>query len=177
MPKKNLKKSKKVVMVSGGFDPVHVGHLRLFQQAKELGDELVVVVNNDSWKNAKHRYIFMRDHDRKEIIEALACVDKVLLTSHKNPQTPKDMSVSRELRKIRPDIFANGADRNEHDAQDPNSSLYYDVQTCAELGITTVFNVGKGGKIRSSSGLLKDYAQKTKNKVSKKSKSNKKQKL
>ena len=50
---KNLKKSKKaikkIVMVSGGFDPVHIGHVRMFDEAKKLGDELVVVINNDNW--------------------------------------------------------------------------------------------------------------------------------
>jgi len=159
MKNKSRKSGKKVVMVSGGFDPVHIGHVRLFQEAKKLGDELVVVINNDNWKRKKRRHVFMPDVERKEIIQAFACVDKVLLTSHpKDPQTPKDMSVCKELLKVRPHIFANGGDRNEKDAADPNSSLYSEVKLCEELGIEIVFNIGHGGKVRSSSELLKEYA-------------------
>ena len=146
---------KKIVMVSGGFDPVHIGHVRLFQEAKKLGDELVVVINNDNWKRKKGRHVFMPDIERKEIIEALACVDRVLITGHsKNPKGPKDMSVYKELIKIRPDIFANGGDRNEENAKNPQSSLYYDIKTCKQLGIEMVFNVGHGGKVQSSSWLV-----------------------
>jgi hypothetical protein len=64
------------------------------------------------------------------------------------------MSVSKTLEKIKPDIFANGGDRDEKNAVDPNSSLYYDIQTCQRLGIQMVFNVGKNGKIQSSSWLI-----------------------
>jgi hypothetical protein len=64
------------------------------------------------------------------------------------------MSVSRELQKIKPYIFANGGDRNEEDAKNPNSSLYYDIETCRDLGIEMVFNIGHGGKIQSSSELV-----------------------
>lgn len=162
LKKAKNKKSKRVVMVSGGFDPVHVGHLDMFKEAKELGDELVVVVNNDNWKRAKRRYVFMPDQDRKEIIEALACVDRVVLTEHREPKTPKDMSVINELKKIRPHIFANGGDRNEEDAKNPESSLFYEVELCKKLGIEMVFNMGKKGKIRSSSDLVKEAAQKHK---------------
>lgn len=157
-----IKKSKKVVMVSGGFDPVHVGHLDMFKEAKELGDELVVVVNNDNWKKAKRRYVFMSDQDRREIIEALKFVDRVVLTEHEDPKTPKDMSVINELKKIRPHIFANGGDRNEEDAKNPESSLFYEVEICKNLGIEMVFGIGKKGKIRSSSDLVKEAVKKHK---------------
>lgn len=157
MPKKSTsKKNKKIVMVSGGFDPVHVGHLDMFREAKELGDELVVVINNDNWKKAKRRFVFMPDQDRKEIIEAFECVDRVILTEHEDPKTSKDMSVINELKKIRPHIFANGGDRNEEDAKNPKSSLFYEVELCKNLGIEMVFNIGKKGKIRSSSDLVKN---------------------
>ena len=103
------KKSKKVVMVSGGFDPIHIGHIRMFEEAKKLGDELVVVVNNDNWLRYKKGYAFMPEEDRKEIIESLKSVDRVILTSHE-PNT-KDITACREPHLIRPDIFANGGDR------------------------------------------------------------------
>lgn len=160
---KTKKKQQKIVAVSGGFDPLHIGHIRYMQEAKKLGDKLVVIINNDNWKRGKRKYIFMPDYERKEIIEALACVDEVIISGHsKNPKGPKDMSVSKELLKIKPHIFANGGDRNEEDARNPKSSLYHDVEMCKKLGIEMVFNVGKGGKIRSSSELLKEYSKKIK---------------
>lgn len=169
---KKIKKNKKnkVVMVSGGFDPVHIGHVRLFNEAKKLGDKLVVVINNDNWKRQKRKHVFMPDNERKEIIEALSAVDKVFISEHgENPEGPKEMSVSRELLKIKPHIFANGGDRNEEDAKNPNSSLYYDIETCKNLGIEMVFNVGHGGKIQSSSWLVeKSILEKNKDKKNKK---------
>ncbi len=146
-------KKKKVVMVSGGFDPVHIGHVRLFNEAKKLGDELVVYVNNDNWLKAKKGYFFMSEHERKEIIEAFEAVDRVIISEHK--RNTKDMSVCLGLMKIKPHIFANGGDRDEKDAHDPNSSLYKEREIHKQLGIKMVYNVGKGGKVRSSSELVK----------------------
>ncbi len=148
--------SKKVVVaVSGGFDPIHIGHVRMFEQARALGDELVVILNNDNWLRAKKGFAFMPEKERKEVIEALRAVDRVVLTTHK--QNDPDMSVSRALRAVRPHIFANGGDRNEANAADPRSSLYKDLGTCKALNIEMVFNIGKGGKIQSSSWLLKKH--------------------
>lgn len=79
------------VAVSGGFDPLHRGHVRLFQEAKKLGDKLIVILNNDNWLKAKKGYAFMPQEERKEVIKAMAMVDEVILTKH--PCNPKDMSV------------------------------------------------------------------------------------
>jgi D-beta-D-heptose 7-phosphate kinase/D-beta-D-heptose 1-phosphate adenosyltransferase len=146
------KRKKVVVAVSGGFDPIHIGHVRMFESARALGDELVVILNNDNWLKKKKGFAFMPEKERKEVIEGLRAVDRVVLTNH----TPndKDMSVSRTLRAVNPAIFANGGDRNEANAADPNSSLCKDMHTCKELNIDMIFNVGQGGKIQSSSWLL-----------------------
>lgn len=146
--KKAKKTSKKVVMVSGGFDPMHIGHIRMFNEAKKLGDELVVVLNNDNWLHLKKGYVFMPEHERKEIIEALEAVDRVIITEH--PPETKDISVCEELRKIKPHIFANGGDRK------PDWDPVPEVLVCKELGIEMVYNVGYGGKVRSSSDLVKE---------------------
>jgi len=158
--KKKVKKSKKVVMVSGGFDPIHIGHIRYIQEAQKLGDKLIVVLNNDNWLRAKKGKEFMPELERKEIIEAIAGVDEVIISSH--PKNPKDMSISKELIKIRPHIFAKGGDRDEKDSNNPKSSLYKEKKVNKKLGIDIVYNVGYGGKVRSSSDLLKAYSKKIK---------------
>ena len=135
-----------VVAVSGGFDPIHIGHISLFKKAKQLGDKLVAILNNDNWLLTKNGYVFMPEKERKEILESLRWVDKVVLTQHL--KNPKDMSVCNELYKLRPDIFANGGDRKK--------SNIPEVDVCNEIGCKMVFNVGRG-KIQSSSCLLKNF--------------------
>ena len=133
-----------VVAVSGGFEPVHIGHVRLFREARKLGDKLVVILNNDNWLKKKKGFVFMHEKERKEIIGAIKGVDKVVLTRHR--PNPKDMSVCRELAKLRPHIFANGGDRKKGNI--------LEVAVCEKIGCKMVFNVGHGGKIQSSSWLL-----------------------
>jgi cytidyltransferase-like protein len=136
-------REKVVVAVSGGFDPVHVGHVRLFEQAKKHGDHLVVIVNNDNWLIKKKGKVFMPQDERSELLKALTCVDEVVLTNH--PENPKDMSVCQTLADLKPHIFANGGDRKE--ANTPEDTV------CNEHGIQMVFNIG-GGKVQSSSWLI-----------------------
>ncbi len=155
--KEHLEKGnkKKVVAVSGGFDPIHIGHVRMFERAKALGDELVVILNNDNWLKKKKGYSFMNERERKEVIEGLRAVDRVVITKHM--PDAEDMSVAEALRELCPDIFANGGDRNEADAANPSSSLYKDLAACKESGIEMIFNIGEGGKVQSSSWLLEKY--------------------
>ncbi|KKR65575.1 MAG: Glycerol-3-phosphate cytidylyltransferase [Parcubacteria group bacterium GW2011_GWF1_40_5] len=141
-------------MVSGGFDPIHIGHVRMFEEAKKLGDELVVLINNDNWLKFKKGYAFMPEHERKEIIEAFAAVDRVILSKHK--KNTKDISISGELRSIRPHIFAKGGDRHSGNIPSP------EVLVCREIGCTIVDGVGFGGKVQSSSELVKKAHKKLK---------------
>lgn len=134
-------------MVSGGFDPVHIGHVRMFEEAKKLGDELVVLLNNDNWLKLKKGYVFMPEHERKEIIEAFGVVDRVILSSHK--KNTKDISISKELRSVRPHIFAKGGDRHSGNIPTP------EVSVCSEIGCVIVNDIGYGGKVQSSSLLVK----------------------
>jgi cytidyltransferase-like protein len=142
-----------VVAVSGGFDPIHIGHVRMFEKAKLLGDELVVILNNDNWLVAKKGYAFMPEGERKEVIESLRPVDRVIISSHK-PGT-SDMSVSAEIRKLKPDIFGKGGDRNPGDVPIPGS----EVVVCGEIGCAVVYNLGHGGKVQSSSALVEKSRQ------------------
>jgi len=144
-----------VVAVSGGFDPVHAGHIQLFEEAKKLGDELVVILNNDNWLKKKKGFVFISEKERKKIIESVKPVDRVIITRH--GRNPRDMSVCAELASLKPDIFANGGDRDKKDAKKESSSLNPEQILCQKLGIKMVFNVGRDGKIQSSSWLLKNF--------------------
>lgn len=150
--KTKRKRAAKWVAVSGGFDPIHIGHVRMFKSARKLADKLVVILNNDNWLKDKKGYAFMPEKERAELIKSFPFVDKVVLTNHK-PNDP-DRSVARTLRKVKPHVFANGGDRK------PGGDPVPEVQVCIELGIKVVYNIGKGGKIQSSSWMI-DHAHKT----------------
>jgi D-beta-D-heptose 7-phosphate kinase/D-beta-D-heptose 1-phosphate adenosyltransferase len=135
----------RLVAVSGGFDPLHVGHVRMFKRARALGDTLVVILNNDNWLRAKKGYAFMPEDERAELLKALPFVDEVYITKHK--KNPTDMSVCDALEKVKPDIFGNGGDRR-------NVRDIPEAAVCKKLGIKMVFNVG-GGKVQSSSWMIK----------------------
>ncbi len=143
-----IKKQNLKVAVSGGFDPIHIGHIRMIQEAKKLAGKngkLVVIINNDHWLRAKKGYVFMPENERKEVIEAIVGVDQALLSCHK--KNPKDPSVCEDLRKIKPHIFANGGDRTKENIPE--------LVIGSEWGMKMVFGVGHGGKVQSSSELVK----------------------
>lgn len=147
--KKIKSKKQKVVAVSGGFDPLHIGHIRMFEEAKKYGDKLVVILNNDNWLRDKRGYeSFMPQEERKEILEAIHCIDEVVFTDHAPGEYFKDRSICRQLQKIKPHVFANGGDRH------PDGDPVPEVDLCNELGIKLLYNVGHGGKVQSSSWLI-----------------------
>jgi len=125
------------VAVSGYFDPIHVGHLEYFKYAKELGDYLIVIVNNDYQCSLKKGKAFMPEQDRLRIASSIKGVDEVVLS------IDQDRTVCKTLEMINPDIFANGGDRSN--VEIPESKV------CKEYNIKLVD--GLGSKIRSSSDL------------------------
>ncbi len=131
----------RVVAVSGGFDPLHVGHLRMIQTAKALGTRLVVIVNRDEFLKQKKGYVFMPLEERMEILRGLRDVDEVVAA------VDSDQTVRETLRLVKPHVFANGGDRSDE-------AVIPEAGVCRELGIEMVFNVG-GGKIQSSSDLVR----------------------
>ena len=138
------------VAVSGGFDPLHIGHVRMFKAAKRLGEKLVVIVNNDNWLLKKKGFVFMPEKERLELIREFPYVDKVVLTKHK--KNDGDMSVNHMLRLLKPAVFANGGDRK------PAGDPVPEVALCKDMGIKMIYNVGKGGKVQSSSWMIKNAA-------------------
>jgi cytidyltransferase-like protein len=137
----------KIVVVSGGFDPIHSGHISYFKSAKELGEKLIVALNSDAWLIKKKEKFFMPFEERKIIIENLSMVDEVI-----DFDDDEFGSASQALVKIKgfyPNdeiIFCNGGDRTK--------------DNIPEMQIKDVlfeFGVGGEDKKNSSSWILKDY--------------------
>jgi len=129
---------RKLIAVSGGFDPIHRGHVRMIREAAKLGD-VVVILNSDDWLLRKKDYKFMDFAERSYIA---GCIKGVTLTSGVDDT---DGTVCEALRRIKPDIFANGGDR--YDTNTP------EMDVCKELRIEMLWNIG-GGKEQSSSSLV-----------------------
>ena len=140
--------SEKIIAVSGGFDPVHVGHLRMMQDAAQHG-KLVVIINSDDWLLRKKGYVFMPWDERAEIISAYDFVDEVVMAKD------DDRTVVASLDEIKPDIFANGGDRENINTPE--------ARFCKENDIEMMWGVG-GGKIQSSSSMVKSVTQKKRSK-------------
>ena len=134
---------KKRIAVSGGFDPVHIGHVRMIQAAAKFGD-VIVICNSDAWLKRKKGYSFMPFDERAEIIRAFKGVKDVIEADD------DDGSVCETLKVLQPDIFANGGDRFNTNTPE--------TQTCKKYDIEMLWGVG-GGKIQSSSDLVSNMNQ------------------
>ena len=131
---------KKIVCVSGYFDPLHVGHIEYFEKSKLLGDELMVIVNNDHQASLKKGQSFMPENERVQIIKSLRCVDHVILSIDTN------RTVCETLRTVepKPTYFCNGGDQN--------NDTIPEGYICKERNIECLD--GFGEKIQSSSWLI-----------------------
>lgn len=130
------------VVVTGGFDPLHVGHLMHMKEARKLGDHLTVIVNSDGDMLRKKGYCFMPLAERMEIVGSLKFVDRVLAC------LDNDGTVARTLKWLKADIFAKGGDRT------PDNMPRSELEACKSIGCRIVYGVG-GGKAQSSSELVK----------------------
>jgi len=136
-------KKEKVVIVSGYFDPLHVGHLEYFKMAKELGDTLVVILNNRKQSFLKKGDEFMLEKDRMEIVYHLDMVDEAILSCDKDKSVCETIRMIKRMKPMDELIFCNGGDRQI----DQNN--IFEFKVCQELEIPMVD--GLGDKIRSSS--------------------------
>lgn len=128
-----------LVLVSGGFDPLHVGHLRHLQAAAELG-RVVVALNSDAWLARKKGYAFMSWVERHEILAGLKSVAYV------TGMDDADGTACEAIQRVRPAIFAKGGDRGPGNT--PEAEL------CARLGIAVRYGVGGSDKPQASSALV-----------------------
>ena len=154
---------KSIIVLSGGFDPVHKGHLRMFREASNLGQQVIVGLNSDEWLSRKKEKPFMQFEERKEIIEGFKYVNQVI------PFDDSDDTACDLIRKVYQmyssevfdyeysDVghtgmldyhqiyFANGGDRGKDNVPE--------VPVCKELDVEMLWGIG-GGKIQSSSWLI-----------------------
>ena len=137
---------KSVIILSGGFDPIHKGHLRMFREASWMGHQVIIGLNSDEWLTRKKGKPFMEFDERKEIIEGVKYVNQVISF---NDDDGTAINVIERVNSMYSSdynfYFANGGDRTTDNVPE--------MDICKELGIAMLWGVG-GGKIQSSSWLI-----------------------
>ena len=140
---------KNIIIVSGGFDPVHKGHIRMFREAANLGAQVIVGLNSDDWLTRKKGKPFMKWDERAEILESCKFVNQVIAfndsdnTANEAIRSVYDMfDYQNKDYKI---YFANGGDRGKGNVPE--------LDVCRDLNVTMLWGIG-GGKIQSSSWLI-----------------------
>ena len=141
---------KKIVLVTGGFDPLHSGHIAYFNAARELGDWLVVGVNSDAWLSRKKGRAFMPWKERAAIIEALKCVDQVIEFDDSNDSATEAIKYVLDFWKSGEKIiFANGGDRSEGNI--------LEMLSVSDPRLSFKFGIGGENKANSSSWILDEW--------------------
>lgn len=125
------------ILLSGGFDPLHVGHVRMIRAAKALRCDVVIALNSDEWLSWKKGFVFMPWEERAEILRALH-----VRVTHVDD---RDGTVCEALERVNPAYFGNGGDRTSANPKEH--------KVCKELGIKEIFGLG-GSKVQSSSRLV-----------------------
>jgi cytidyltransferase-like protein len=144
-------KVSKIVLVTGGFDPLHSGHIAYFREAKKLGDRLIVGVNSDAWLTRKKGRPFMPVWERTEIIQNLKIVDQVVFFDDGADRDGSAKHFIRETLELFPNdeiIFANGGDRTQTNIPE------MEIQ---DARLSFAFGVGGEHKQNSSSWILTEW--------------------
>lgn len=131
---------KPTVMVSGGFDPVHVGHIRMIREAAKYGD-VIVIANSDDWLHRKKGFNFMDFKARYEILDSIKGV--ILVDSVDD----SDGTVCDAIKRHKPTYFANGGDRGKENT--PEQAV------CEDMGVELLWGIGGEEKVAASSELVK----------------------
>jgi cytidyltransferase-like protein len=138
----------KIVLCTGGFDPIHSGHIAYFEQAARLGDILIIGVNSDAWLERKKGRAFMPFSERAEIIRNLECVDNVIGFNDDDNTAKNAIEMVRQSYPNDTIIFANGGDRTNKNI--PEMDVAVDK-------VQFIFGVGGGDKKNSSSWILEEW--------------------
>jgi cytidyltransferase-like protein len=139
---------RKIVLVTGGFDPLHSGHIEYFKSAKKLGDLLVVGINSDTWLSRKKGAPFMPEKERNAIVKNLSMVDRTIFFNDRDGSAKEAI---RDLRALYPNdqiVFANGGDRTQENI--PEMDIKDD-------NLVFAFGVGGENKMNSSSWILQEW--------------------
>ena len=136
----------RVAVVSGYFNPLHVGHVRMIEGAAALADHLVVVVNNDEQQLLKKGRIIIPLDQRLEVVAALRAVDVAVASIDTDPSIRRTLGLVREIAPHSEMLFANGGDRG-------NAGEIAESDACAALDISLVFGIGGNEKTDSSTRI------------------------
>jgi cytidyltransferase-like protein len=137
----------KIVVVSGGFDPIHSGHIEYFKSAKEYGDKLIVALNSDTWLEKKKGKFFMPFLERYSIVSSINYVDEVI--DFDDDRMGSCINALEKIKKLYPNdeiYFANGGDRNNEN-----------IPELSVDGIKFLFSIGGDNKKNSSSWILNKW--------------------
>ena len=119
----------KIILASGGFDPIHSGHIAYFKASRSLGDKLIVALNSDEWLVKKKDKYFMPFSERKTILENLSCVDQVI--DFKDDEIGSCIDALEKIKKLFPEdeiLFCNGGDRNKKNIPECNKWGFFGGQ-------------------------------------------------
>jgi cytidyltransferase-like protein len=142
----------RIAIVSGYFNPIHIGHLRMIKAARELAPHLLVIVNNDQQQLLKKGRILMSEDDRHAIVAELRCVDESFVAVDDDPTVVASL---RKVREQHPDaelLFCNGGDRSPAGDAAPEADL------AEEIGLQMVYGVGGEDKADSSSRINEELS-------------------
>ncbi len=134
------------VIVSGYFNPLHVGHLRMLQAGRAAGDRLVVIVNNDVQQVMKKGRVIMPEEDRREIVAAIGIVDEAMIAIDDDGTVIASLEAIAQREQGRRLVFGNGGDRD-------SAAVVPEQEVCDRYGIEMVFDMGGAYKADSSSRI------------------------
>ena len=146
-----MQKKYDYALLSGGFDPVHIGHLAMIKDAAQIADNVVILLNSDEWLKRKKGKPFMNEIQRAQILEEFESISQVIIQKNDNDdssnQAIKDFYNTKSQKSI---CYCNGGDRSKE-------NKIREAETCKDLNIDLVFGVGGIHKIESSSNLIKNH--------------------
>lgn len=134
----------KIVAVSGGYDPIHIGHIRNIKEASKLGDKLIVILSRNDQLIRKKGFYFMTLLERKEILENIKGVNYVIVS------IDEEITSNETLQMVKPNIFCKGGDRNS------DNMSKKELEVCKKIKCKVIYNVG-GDKVQSSSSLINKF--------------------
>lgn len=140
---------KKLIVVSGYFNPIHGGHIKMLEAAKDYGDKVLVIVNNDNQQKLKKGKIIMSESERLYVIKAIRYVDEAMLSEElkDDPSITKTLeNVAKKYGDMYSITFANGGDRD-------SSKEVPETSVCEKYNIAMIFDMGGNEKLNSSSNI------------------------